>query len=315
MSENTYIIAEISSNFKTLNDCAQCISLAKVAGADAVKFQLFSEYDLYGFGDKTYKYPSIQKTWLPCLKDKADACEIDFMCTAFSPNAYRLVDNFVKAHKIASCENTHSGILELVSIMKKPIYMSCGASHALDIKRSLKILKEHEHRITLLYCVVEYPCNEVKLEQIQNLRRIDPTVRVGYSCHSQDYTTIPVEAINYGASVIEKHFNPLGILGAPDELHSIGIDQFRKMVKRIRGQRSEVYTPAENEKDAVLSYNRRVVAIRDIKKGETFNLDNVGCFRSKVHSARGAHPFNLAAILFKQAERNYTIGQGVDVPD
>ena len=79
------IIAEVGSNFSSEKDLIDSVEIAKSCGATAVKFQLFSECDLYGKGSETYNFNP--KT-LPQLKQKCLENDIELMCSAFSPGAF-----------------------------------------------------------------------------------------------------------------------------------------------------------------------------------------------------------------------------------
>jgi len=113
-----FIIAEVGSNWTTLDDCIQSISSAKLCGADAVKFQAFNYDALYGPGLMPLvkgHNPSLPLAWLPKLKDWADTCDIEFMCSAFSPELVEAVNPYVNVHKVASADLSHVRIFTTAS--------------------------------------------------------------------------------------------------------------------------------------------------------------------------------------------------------
>ena len=306
------IIAEIGSNHGgTLNGAIQCIASAAAVGADAVKFQLFSEADLYGPGNNTAPAPgSIHTSWLTQLKEKADANGIEFMCSAFSIPGYKYINPFVRRHKIASPENNH--VLMAMEIQKfgKPVIMSCGASHPSDIKVVVDLLSPCT--VTLLYCVSAYPCNEIRLEKIDALRAAFPKLEIGLSDHTTDYTCAPVEACrHYKVKVLEKHYNPLGLMDTDDNIVSLKQEEFAEMVKRIKYPASYDYAPERTEQEALLKYNRRLIATADIKKGGAFTINNVGAYRSRMSDASGMSPLALFKLLRCEAQRDYNIGEPI----
>ena len=73
---NPYIIAEVGSSWASKDDVMYAIAMAEKCGASAVKFQLLSDFDLYGSGTKEYSPPH---GWIEQMKEKADACEIDLI--------------------------------------------------------------------------------------------------------------------------------------------------------------------------------------------------------------------------------------------
>lgn len=305
-----FIIAEIGSNHDgTINSCAQAIGQAKAVGADAVKFQLIFPDDLYGPHKKEEYKGSIDPQWLPQLKEKADACGIEFMCSAFSIKGYKIIDNYVKRHKIASPENNHVLILEELNKMGKPVIMSCGASHPFDIRKSLEILSSVD--VTLLYCSSSYPCPEVRLEKISALKATFPTRKVGFSDHSKDYTCAPVEACkSFSAVVLEKHLS-VGGHDSPDMCVSIDPSQFLEMVNRIKTPYSFEYLPEKQEKEALLKYKRRLVAVTAINKGAWLSPSMVGIYRVKEGDQKGLSPFLYKTLFAKQSSKDYSVGDTI----
>jgi sialic acid synthase SpsE len=122
--ESPYIIAEIGSNWSTLGEAIGSIGIAAGCGVDAVKFQLFSHKDLYGFDGPG---GGIEPDWLPQLKEKADACKVDFLCSAFSVEGVELVDKYVHVHKIAASEAAWPQLIDMVRDTGKPAIVTAGS--------------------------------------------------------------------------------------------------------------------------------------------------------------------------------------------
>lgn len=298
----TFIIAEVGSNHTSFAEASDSISIAKNCGADAVKFQLFSEHDLYGTGSKDY---NIKPEDLVKLKEKADAVGVEFMCTAFSSDGYAIVNPLVQRHKIASSESTHPFLLNWVSRYDKPVILSCGASSVTDIEIALTYLEPTKKPVTLLYCVSDYPAKNVNLYGINKLRTISSTVNVGYSCHTKDWYTPAAAVHSHGAVVIEKHFK-LKDMNTPDNDHALLPDEFKRMVKAIRGNPLDyVFFPDPSEVDAIELYNRRVIATKDIAAGMPLDPNsNIGIYRVKERDREGISPFGIFRIAGKLASRD-----------
>lgn len=257
----TYIIAEISSNWFTKSDCLYSIEKAKSCGADAVKFQMFSEVELYGMRsitdatnpktcnlsiDELEARGSLRKSlpnqlpydWIPELKDHADKVGIEFMVTGFSPKGYEYLNRFVNIHKVASAEMCHVRILETLRKLGKPVIMSTGAHHGDEIKHSLQLMaygglfrRYPPLEVILMYCVAAYPAKEVDFGRIQDLETMFG-LPVGYSDHTFSLD-VPRMAVEDGACVIEKHVS--FIQGeTPDSGHSTDEAGFREIIQGIR---------------------------------------------------------------------------------
>lgn len=315
--QKPFIIAEVGSNWSTFDDCKDSIAKAAACGADAVKFQAYSHEALYGRPPYDHDMPgTLPLEWLPKLADKARACGIEFMCSAFSPEQYEVVDRVVDIHKVASAEMTHIRILEKLRKLGKPVILSTGASGEADIRGALDILTNYEHRVPviLMYCVAAYPARVIDLGIIQQMAQRFG-VPVGYSDHSESATVIPQRATELGACVLEKHVNFVGATG-PDSPHSLDTDQFQYMVQVIRGVPSRGIGPSREEQGMVTRHNRRVLAITDIAVGQTLQEGvNFGIYRSLKDDATGAHPFMIGSMVGKPVKRAIAAGDGIGPGD
>lgn len=285
--DRPFIIAEVGSNWLTIEDCLFSIRAAKSCKADAVKFQLFTHKDLYGeekSGENTKELP---RQWIPALAQEAKNQDIEFMCTAFSPDGLKFIDPFVNLHKIASAEMTHVRLLEAAKETGKPVILSTGAHNRQDIKRSLKYLDRE--RTILMYCVAAYPARQIFLESI-NILRDEFQVPVGYSDHSTDAICIPRMAYAHGACVIEKHVNFVGI-SSPDSDHSLSLSDFKDMIRYIDKPRND-FTTNKEEEPMILQHNRRLIATSNLKAGDTLiEGTNFGIYRSKERDTKALSAF------------------------
>lgn len=353
--QKPFIIAEVGSNWQTFDDCKDSIAKAASCGADAVKFQAYDHKALYGVSRRSVAWGGLEDPnrddvvfpgtlpleWLPKLKAKADACGIEFMCSAFSPELVEAVDPYVNVHKVASAEMTHIRILEKLRKLGKPVILSTGASGEADIRGALHVLTAHPDSdrlglysgsnwgpnegkssyhyppvpVILMYCVAAYPANEVNLDTLPLLRgRFG--IPVGYSDHTTDVGVIPEASVRMGACVLEKHFTGLGDLDSPDRPHSLTAEQFAKMVRYIRGDVATVIGPSGDERPMILRHNRRVLAITDIAVGQSLQEGvNFGIYRSLKDDTNGAHPFMIGSMVGKAVKRAIAAGDGIGPGD
>lgn len=306
-----FIIAEVGSNWQSFEHAKDSIALAKNCGADAVKFQAFTSDALYGPEARVMLH-ELPLEWLPKLKEKADACGIEFMCTAFSPELVKAVDPYVTAHKVASSDLTYPQLLDAVAKTKKPVIASTGASSVGDIVQALDRLPMGA--TVLLYCVAAYPAIHADL-RVMDLLHQETGRPVGFSDHTPG-TFMAVEASRRGAVVIEKHFTAFPELDTPDRPHSLTPDEFKVMVDYIRGKRQPVIGPTVEERAMVLRHNRRLVATSDILAGTALKYGvNYGAYRSLEDDARGLSPFAWESLEGRSATKAIQRGKGIGPGD
>lgn len=292
-----YIIAEIGSNWRDFDDACQSIGMAAACGADAVKFQHFTFEELYGVPATEFspnRNGGIKAEWLPQLKEKADACNVDFMCTAFSREGVDRVDPYVKGHKVAGSEASWIDFVQYVASKKKPTFVTCGH---LGIKMQNVVYQAlrchlHPEMICLMYGEPEYPCRGYNMDLLELMwsQVQDHKVKFGLSDHTREMVSTAQAAemklmTDEGESkvtVLEKHvqFVPGHF---PDTDVSLDKDEFARMCKILK---QDAYAVAANRHDYATRYNRRLIAKQPIRPGELFTDANHGAYRSLESDTR-----------------------------
>ncbi len=234
LGKKLYVIAEVGSNWYTLDDCMKSIPAAKLSGADAVKFQLFTAKDLYGvdcqWAGKRWEMP---EGWIPQLAQEAAYHGIDFMCTVFHPRKVALVDPYVMAHKVASSDIAYYALHEEIRKTRKAVIISTGGAD----KREIMVSQGHfdDVEVCYLYCQSQYPASNLNLYKIEALKRFSHVV--GLSDHTTDIEYYPVAAVrNHGAVVIEKHCRLKSVHDTPDYGHSILFEGLAAMIENIKAK-------------------------------------------------------------------------------
>lgn len=255
------IIAEIGGNFESFDDCKAAIIGAWRANATAVKFQMFSEQELYGFGSEQRKF---DPKWLPKLSSLAHKYKMRFGCTAFSQEGVDIVSPYVDFYKVASAENR----MEFDFPRAIPRIFSTGGSNfnelALIVERNQ--LTEHD---CLMYCVPCYPADytDYFFENIVTLGQLFPT-KLGIS----DHTTGIELAQNcaapwYGVEYYEKHFRPMATREtSPDYGHSVPGNVFSRMVTALTNRDTLLHAATMGEAEFKEKHKRRWIEIDGVNK-------------------------------------------------
>ena len=234
----TQIVAEIGSNWEgSIVKAEKIIKECKLAGADAVKFQMWRAHDLY----KTThpQWSTIKKSELTFEKAKkikkiADRNNIDFFCSAFYPEAVEFLDSLkVKYFKIASrtClfkDNFSRETLLAKAKTKKPIFISMGMGG--EKNKINKIFSKNKK--VFCYCISEYPL-PIKKINWKNAMKFD-----GFSDHTLGITApiifVLMKKQRKSKNIfIEKHVKMKNSKG-PDSSTSIDTNELQNMVTIIR---------------------------------------------------------------------------------
>jgi len=322
-AEPCFIIAEAGSNHdRDIDQALGLIDVAAEAGADAVKFQVFSadkiaadtkssiaslDQDKFGSYAKSlyelYKTMELPPDWLPKLKKHADKCGIMFAATPFDEEAVDQLNELnVPFFKIASFEIVHLPLIRYVASKGKPLILSTGMATMEEIDEAVEaVKKEHNDQYALLHCGIEYPpkMEDIHLAAMEAMRgRFACTI--GYSDHTLG-VTVPVAAVARGATIIEKHFTLDKALPGPDHSFALSPTELKSMVVAIRDVEKAIgrseKQPVEREQIYLSRGRRSLFAKVDIEAGTVITKEMISILRPGI----GLMPKYLDRVIGKKA--------------
>ena len=312
--DETYIIADIGSNHKQdLTLAKESIDAAAESGANAIKFQSIQLNELYLYPDaktstfiKQLEFPEV---WHHLLKEYCDKRGIIFFSSPTYLKAVDLLEGVnVPIYKLASAQiGTFPQIVEKVAALNKPTLFSTGIAAYDEIIKAVSIFKKHENdKFIILHCNSIYPTppEKVNLHLMETYKYMFDHP-VGFSDHTNG-THIACAAVCLGAKVIEKHFTLDRNLDAPDS-NSFACDpaELKRLVTEIRAVESakNIYddrlTIQPEEKEFKDSITYRIVASKQIEKGELVTVEQLGFLRNKV----GINCKEAEFVIGKRASR------------
>ena len=291
----TYIIAEAGVNHNGRLDLAlRLCDAAKAAGADAVQFQTWvtekivaagtemADYQQRNLGGGQSQFEMLKGLELSYaqfadIKAYCDRIGITFLSTGDNPEDIDfLLGLGMPLVKLGSGDITNLPLLRYVGRRGAPVILSTGMS---DMDRVRKAYAELQtagaEDITVLHCTTNYPCppEEVNLRAMQAIAD-ELHCKVGYSDHTLG-AEVPVAAVALGACVIEKHLTLDRTMEGPDHSASMEPAAFADMVRQIRAIEQAlgdgVKRPNPSEEAIAPTVLKRILAARDIRKGETLS--------------------------------------------
>jgi len=321
IKKEVYLIAEAGSNHNgRLHLAKKLISAAAAAGADAVKFQLFSLNTLIqpeafekalGIKDSSWR-DTLRKLefkleWLPVLKRYADQAGVDFLCTAFDGlRMEKYLQTAPVAVKIASGDLTTVPLLRMAGESGLPVILSTGAGKDAEIRTALKMTGLR--KTVLLDCVMAYPASAESygLKRMQGLQKLFNT-SVGLSDHTLSMA-LAVLAVAGGASVVERHFTLDRTRKGADHAMSADPAGFRILAESVRDAvllRKQKNAKRPDKKERIYA-RRALYAATKIEKGKLFTSSN--CI--PLRPADGGIPVaEIDSALGSPAHKEYRKGE------
>ncbi|MEA2313575.1 MAG: hypothetical protein QOI03_267 [Solirubrobacteraceae bacterium] len=294
-----YVIAEAGANHnRDIAVARELIDVACDAGADAVKFQVYSGWALYSSKTPRFSYLedladkpaaellediALPREWIAELAEHARSRKIQFFATPFDADAVReLHEAGVPALKIASFELVDLELIAAAAATGLPLILSCGMASYGEIDDALDaVARAGGAHVALLRCASLYPSPP----EIMNLRAM-ATMRAafGVPVGLSDHTTgiaVALGARGAGMELLEKHFTLDRSMPGPDHPFAIEPHELRELVAGIRAIElalgsGRLEGPSALEAQEMYRLARRsLIAAREIPAGTVITREHL----------------------------------------
>ena len=299
-----FVVGEAGINHNgEINKALEMIEVAKKTGLNAIKFQTFKASEFIVDTTQTYTYKSQGKEITESMFEMFERCEFSkeewnkikrkcdqekilFLST---PQNYSdlelLLDLDIKAIKVGSDDLINLPLLKKFASTNLPIILSSGMSTLNEISDALDTVGfSSGYPTILLVTTSQYPTppEDVNLIKFHILSKNFPDLPLGFSDHTIGHLASSLACV-LGAVFIEKHFTLNKNLPGPDHWFSEDPKSLKDWVSSIRIAHellgSGELQPTKNELKMKILARRSLVALKNIKKGDLFDQNNVGMKR------------------------------------
>lgn len=329
-----YIVAELSGNHQgSIEQALELIDAAAATGAEAIKIQtyradtitlkhdgpefllkkgLWANRTLYDLYEEAYT----PWEWHAALFERAKAHGVTLFSSPFDNTAVDLLEALnCPAYKIASYEITDIGLIKRVTATGKPIIISTGLATLDEIEEAVEAVHDAGGKeLIVLHCISGYPTpiEDCNLNTISDLQQRF-SFPIGLSDHTIDQTA-SVTSVALGARLIEKHFTLDKNNGSVDAAFSLNPDEFKELVyqadRAYKALGKIDYSIKASEADG-RKFRRSLYVVKDIKKGELLNAENIRSIRPGL----GMHPRYLPQVIGAKALRDLNYGSPLQAED
>ncbi len=334
--EPPFIIAEVGINHNgDIKKALKMIDVAKASAVNAIKFQTFKASEFISDHNEKYTYKSQGKNVTESMYEMFKRCELDkedwkkikkrcdekkilFLSTPQNKTDLDLLlDLGITAIKIGSDDFTNLPLIKEYSSTRLPIFLSCGMADLSEINTSLNTIGALEgYPTVLLLTTSQYPtpAKDVNLLKLRTLQNKFPNIPLGFSDHTQGSLASSL-AVSFGAVVFEKHFTLDNNLPGPDHWFSENPKSLKEWVSSIKNAYTmlgnSTVKPTKNELKIRKIARRSIVTLKNIKKGEKFDKNNLGSRRPGT----GLSPNLIENILGLKSTREIKKGEKINSGD
>ena len=319
-------IAEAGVNHENSMEKAKTmIELAQKSGAEVIKFQSYKANKIASKFSPAYwdtnfektksqfelfkKYDKFWKKEYEQLKKYCDQQKIEFLSTPFDFESAKFLNDLVFNFKISSSDLTNKPLIELIANFKKPIVMSVGASHEIELRNTLFWIDKvyDKKNVAILHCVLNYPTQDknAQLQSITYLKKNFPNNTIGYSDHTLPSNTKILDTASLlGAEIIEKHFTLDKTSPGNDHYHSFDHHDLKKFKKNLISLRNvlgkNIFGNVNNQKKARINARRSIVLKKSLKKGHIIKYSDLDFKRPGI----GISPSKVDHVVGKKIKKN-----------
>ncbi len=246
------VIAEIGCNHQGKFEVAvEMIKMAKICGADYVKFQKRNTEEcipkevqnkphpcpMNAFGETYLEHRKALEFSLDQHIELKKICYnlgIGYSCSTWDITSARQIISLNPDYiKVPSPANNNFDMLNILfQEYNKDVHISLGMTTKEERKKLFDYLYKYSNRVVLYWTTSEYPVpfDRLYLLEILNLRKDFP--RVGYSGHNYG---ISVDMLAYclGAEYIERHFTLDRTWKGTDQAASLEADGLRRLCRDL----------------------------------------------------------------------------------
>jgi len=295
MKNKIEIIAEIAQGYEGNEKLINLLTRGAIASnADAVKFQLVYADEL---ATPDYEYYELFKDLEMDKSIWIDVCnQIHNAGKKVYFDVFGLLSLDVAKEigadgvKLSTTEFYNNALFDRAIAQFDTLYLSVGGIPVEDIDQKLSALSvEQVKKICLMYGFQSEPTplDQNNLNKLSIFKNRYPNFRVGFMDHSDgaldDAYHLPLVAMGTGIHVIEKHITLDRELEIEDYISGVTPSEFIRFVSLVRrfesvlGVNSLVLT--KQEQTYRNKATKSVVAICDLKAGDTLTLDSVALKR------------------------------------
>ena len=334
IGDKGYIIAEVAqAHDGSLGTCYSYAKSAKKIGCNAIKFQLHiaeeeslpsEKFRIKNFPQDKSRFEYWERTsftfdqW-SSLRDYCSQLGIDFILSPFSEKALDwCIKLKVSGLKIGSGEVSNELFLQKIADKldtEIPVFVSSGMSNYQELGKALEILSLNKRSVYPMQCTSKYPTEpkDWGLENIQIMKNKYAT-KIGYSDHSGEIFS-SLAAVTLGAEIIETHLVFHKECFGPDTSSSITLENMKKLIMGIRLIKESLSSNYDKDfynqeiLDMKKLFEKKLVARKNIKKDEKFNLNNI---IAKKGCKTGIDAKYSLQIIGKKAKRDYFKNEPID---
>ena len=330
-------IAEIGVNHNGSDELLELMTiLAAKAGADAIKYQLFSPEHLVSASAPLAEYQSVnlkrsitQREMLSKIltseealrkcKSLCDDLGLQFICTAFDmPSLDFIKELGVNILKWPSGEINNLPFLKRAAELGLPIIISTGMANDSEISDAIEICTSSGLRskdLILLHCTSQYPTPflDANIFSIPHMKQ-KFNLRVGFSDHTLG-NEAALLAFGAGADIFEKHISLSTLMDGPDHKASIDIAGFESYISSIKN--AEIACGRYEKKCFPIEASTKQVARKslhiahDIAKGDVLTLESFIIQRP----GDGIEPNKIYDVVGCKALRELKSGHKLELKD